>query len=379
MFIFNVALLLYLYGTALTYTAIITIKEELVTVNGKFGFLMHIGDVTSSLFFQIELQSPFTYVSSSVVNRASLANATSRSYGDVVVDNVNTSYEELSDSARLNRNGHVTLKQFEFYYLNNNNISNICKYNAVSLSIMSLQQGSSIVNYLYNDHYIHTKQFHLCGDSIYFGNINRTCIDSKYKTTLTNGGVPYWSSLLYTVAINGHVVYFSKNGSIVYFKANDYAIRVPKGVYDIIERDVIKEFVDMKMCNVGFDVKEMRKFYSCAKGVREKMKGIKFGIGGYWFEMGKEELFWEEGSEIFQRFVIVANANEDDMSFTMGTQFLKQYVLSFEYNGDTSRPNLIHVYSANDFIQCSDTNSGASLKYHLIMTIYMLLLINALL
>ena len=382
MFILNVALLLYSYVTTLTHTHITTLKEEMITVNGKFGVLMHISNVTSTLFFQIELQLPFSYVSSNVINRARLTHAMSCSYGDVVIDNVTTSYEELSDSVQLYRNSHVIMNQFDFYYLNNNSNA-LYKYNGVSLSIMSLQQGNSIINYLYNNHYIHTKQFHLCGEAIYFGNIDHTCIDSKYKATLiSNGDVAYWSSLVYCVDVNGNVVYANENGSVVYFKGNDYAISVPKRVYDIIERDVLNEFVEMKMCNVGFDVKEMRKFYSCAKSVREKMKGIKFGIGGYWFDVGSKELFWEEGSEIFQRFVIVENVNESDMSFTMGTQFLKQYVISFEYNnnnGDESKHNLIHFYSEHQFDQCNNNNSKSTLKYHLIITIGILLLINLLL
>ena len=319
MFILNVALLLhYLYGTT-TLTYVNVVKEEMITVNGKFGVLMHVSNVTSALFFQLELQLPFSYVSSNVIHRATLTHAMSCSYGDVVIDNVTTSYEELSDSVRLYRNNYIVLNQFDFYYLNNN---------ALSLSVISLQQGNSIINHLYNSHYIHNKRFHLCGGAIYFGNIDHTCIINKHKTTLiSNGDSSYWSSIVYNVDVGGNVMCVDGNGSVVYFKGNDYAISVPKKVFEVIERDVIKKFVNVKMCNVGYDVKESRKYYACATSVREKMKRIRFGIGGYWFDMGSKELFLEDGSEIFKRFVVVENTNERDMSFTMGTQFLKQYVI----------------------------------------------------
>ena len=385
MFILNVVVLLlhYLYETTtLTLTYGDTVKEEMITVNGKFGVLMHVSNVTSALFFQLELQLPFSYVSSNVIHRATLTHAMSCSYGDVVIDNVTTSYEELSDSVRLYKNNYIILNPFDFYYLNNNINTNTHKYNAISLSVNSLQHGNSIINHLYNSNYINNKHFHLCGGAIYFGNIDHTCIVNKHKTTLiSNGNSAYWSSIMNKVDIGGNVMCVNEKGSVVYFKGNDYVISVPKKVYDVIERDVIKEFVDVKMCNVGYDVKENRKYYSCATSIREKMKRIRFGIGGYWFDMGSKELFWEDGSEIFKRFVIVENGNEKDMSFTMGTQFLKQYVVSFEYNnGDKGKDNLIHFYSEYQLTRYGGNSNSSKLKYHLIIIIIcILLLMNILL
>jgi hypothetical protein len=98
MFILNVVVLLlhYLYGTTLTYVDVV--REEMITINGKFGVLMHVSNVTSALFFQLELQLPFSYVSSNIIHRTTLTHAMSCSYGEVIIDNVTTSYEELSDS-----------------------------------------------------------------------------------------------------------------------------------------------------------------------------------------------------------------------------------------------------------------------------------------
>ena len=300
-----------------------SIEIPIMGSGGNIGLILKIGTRRASLFFSLNIQSEYSYITDKNFNREDFKNSTSLGKRNITVDNINTIAELLEDDLFFSQY-ELTVPQFHLYFLN----ETFKKIAQLSLSYNSQFDEYSLIRLFKDNNIIDSYIFTLTIDEnqfgrINFGEINKNDLKGPYKGEC-NIQEDEWKCLLKTARVNNKTIYNTK--SYAKFNIDNNIIKVPKEVYDYIGEHVFKPYIEEKKCSFH-QVYNDENFYNCFCSSIEDFPDFNFEIGNYLYTIKYYDLFWQYDG--FCTFLIEENKNSND--FLFGSTFFIKYQSIFNY------------------------------------------------
>ena len=144
-----------------------SIEIPIMGSGGNIGLILKIGTRRASLFFSLNIQSEYSYITDKNFNREDFKNSTSLGKRNITVDNINTIAELLEDDLFFSQY-ELTVPQFHLYFLN----ETFKKIAQLSLSYNSQFDEYSLIRLFKDNNIIDSYIFTLTIDENQFGRIN---------------------------------------------------------------------------------------------------------------------------------------------------------------------------------------------------------------
>lgn len=300
--------------------------NSLLKIKDKICLLMRMGEIKNKMVFEIDLQRPYSYVTSRTFLRRFYESSTSLGYFNNKSIS-NTSLEKLQDILHFNDNG-IDLNKFDFYFMYENETTG---YNSISFAYESKKEQNSIINILYAKKYIDKLQLilEIIGEngSLVAGSfpLNSLVNFTKGSCIIHNNK---WGCDVNSIYVDKKKIYDNKIYTI--FTVTSYEIVLPKLVYDYYIDNVINGLTKQGLCN------EINGKYTCYSHGINKMPNITLEIGNMFYVLNSKNLFWQNENS----YLFICQKNQNDNELQLGISFLEKFVSVFDYEND-----LIMFYS----------------------------------
>lgn len=336
------------------------IKTEYDEIRGQFFLALNITVFNTSVYLNIDLQKPYTWLSLYLIDSSELESLESLGREQIQLSNDNKKEEALiSTSSFIFRDNNISINDLYFYFIRKNLLNNkdslgLSPSSNNNFSFLYRMKEEGLINALsfgFGPHEQSSRKGYL-----YFGGL-----PSSYTKSLNKGSCKInirnnqWGFFIESINVKEHYYNIDKKSNFGIIVTDSPYILVPKSFMYFLY-----QYYFEYLFSIGYCQKTTKEIY-CFANYMELLPKLSIKLDRTELIISPRQLFRAEFE--FCTFLIRVNENNDKWIF--GNSFIKAFTILFDYTKEEI------VFYGKDNVK--GTNTNCLLLLYLII-IFMLLL-----
>ena len=337
------------------------IKTEYDEIRGQFFLGFNITVFNTSVYLNIDLQKPYTWLSLYLIDSSELESLESLGREQIQLSNDNKKEEALiSTSSFIFRDNNISINDLYFYFIRKNLLKNKDSLglsppsNNNNFSFLYRMKEQGLINELsfgFGPHEKLSRKGYL-----YFGSL-----PNSYTKKLNKGSCKInhqnnqWGFFIQSINVKEHYYNIDKKSNFAVIVTDSPYILVPKSFMYFL----YQHYFDY-LFSIGYCQKTTKEIY-CFANYMELLPKLSIKLDRTELILSPRQLFRAE----FEFCTFLIRVNENDDKWIFGNSFIKAFTILFDYTKEEI------VFYGKDNVK--GTNANCLLLLYLIL-IFMLLL-----